>query len=74
MSASPVQTHIYVDERNQFCNKHMDAQTRVMVVDFQAKKGQGLNEFLPLPDKGVGGGEQLDVSVVNIQPTWQQKL
>ena len=73
MSASPVQTHIYVDERNQFCNKHMDAQTRVMVVDFQAKKGQGLNEFLPLPDKEVGG-EQLDVSVVNIQPTWQQKM
>ena len=59
----------HINERNHLCKKHVDGQKRVVVVDFKAKKRQGLNEFLPLPGKEVGG-----VSVVNIQPTWQQKM
>ena len=33
----------HIDQRNHLCNKHMDAQKRVVVVDFKAKK-----ELLPL--------------------------
>ena len=63
----------HINERNHLFKKHVDAQKRVVVDDFKAKNGQGLNEFLPRLDKEVGG-EQPGVSVVNIQPTWQQKM